>query len=412
MRWTLRLFAIVFAIVLGLAASRARAEWLLSHAGDARAGDMLEIDILLANDTGRVIPDGMPARLPGRVLFGLRSIDVTLDAIQDHSLPTLPPHSALAAPIAVGGFRKQRYQLLLPSDAVGPVTVALIRALNPRVVVLAEAPRAPLLATAPPMPAALANDDRTSTTIPIDRNVVAAEAALSTHEPMFFIAGTRESPSAKMQLSFKYRLLDAETWLGQRFWPLANLHFAYTQTSIWDIGKESSPFRDTSYRPSLLYHEPRLWRSVDQRQSLSLSGGLEHESNGKDGANSRSINIAFVRPRWRYALDDAYFIRFDSKLYGYLEKSDNGDIRKYRGYGDYAIGFGHSDEWLWTATFRLGTSGVGSTQIDASYRIRQRVFANASGFLYAQLFSGYGESLIDYNVQRRSQIRIGFGIVR
>jgi hypothetical protein len=75
------------------------------------------------------------------------------------------------------------------------------------------------------------------------------------HEPFYFIAGTK-SPNAKIQLSFKYRLLSAEdspnSWANDQPW-LEGFHFAYTQTSLWDWRKESAPFFDTSYKPELLY---------------------------------------------------------------------------------------------------------------------------------------------------------------
>ena len=59
----------------------------------------------------------------------------------------------------------------------------------------------------------------------------------------------------------------------------------------------SAPFLDTSYKPELLYS----WQRVIGGQTtnwleLDLQGGLKHESNGKDGANSRSLNIAYLRP--------------------------------------------------------------------------------------------------------------------
>ena len=44
--------------------------------------------------------------------------------------------------------------------------------------------------------------------------------------------------------------------------------------------------------------------------------------------------------------------------------------------------------------------------------IRQPFFANAGGFLHFQYFDGYGETLLDYNFRRNSQLRIGFSIVR
>jgi outer membrane phospholipase A len=34
-----------------------------------------------------------------------------------------------------------------------------------------------------------------------------------------------------------------------------------------------------------------------------------------------------------------------------------------------------------------------------------------SGYFHVQFFAGYGESILDYNVQRKSQLRVGFAIV-
>ena len=61
---------------------------------------------------------------------------------------------------------------------------------------------------------------------------------------------------------------------------------------------------------------------------------------------------------------------------------------------------------------RNGTSGHGSAQFDLSYPLRQPFFARTGGFLYFQLFKGYGESLLDYNLDRGTQVRVGFSIVR
>ncbi len=97
---------------------------------------------------------------------------------------------------------------------------------------------------------------------------------LSTHEPLYIIVGRRNETSAKLQLSFKYRLFDDESALTQFLPLLGKLHFGYTQTSLWDIGGESAPFRDTSYRPSFFYHEDNFWRSPDGQQRLSFAAGV------------------------------------------------------------------------------------------------------------------------------------------
>ena len=100
------------------------------------------------------------------------------------------------------------------------------------------------------------------------------------------------------------------------------------------------------------------------------------------------------------------------KVYGYLDKSGNPDIQRYRGYADWILRYGKEDGWMLGAQFRRGTAGYGNAQLDLSYPLRDAMFARTGGFLHFQLFSGYGETLLDYNQHRQTQIRIGFSIVR
>jgi outer membrane phospholipase A len=235
----------------------------------------------------------------------------------------------------------------------------------------------------------------------------AVEPPLSENEPIYFSVGTRGDTTARFQLSFKYRLFDRQLGWG-RDWPwLAGLHFAYTQTSIWNLSENSKPFLDTSYRPSFFWQ----WRRADDKTWIdAVRLGFEHESNGKDGADSRSINTLFLRPEWIFAFSDGKQLEFAPKVYGYLDKTDNPDIEKYRGYVDWAMRYGDRER-SWRALARVGTSGKGSFQLDWFERTRMFGMGPVSGYLHAQFFTGYGESLLGYNQHNKSQLRIGFAIV-
>ena len=235
------------------------------------------------------------------------------------------------------------------------------------------------------------------------------EPALSANEPMYFVAGGSGGVTARFQLSFKYRLFDPASHPVQWFPLLSRLHFGYTQTSTWDLGANSAPFRDISFRPSL------FWQGAIPGEGLMpdlLRGGYEHESNGKDGVNSRSINTLFAQPVWRTGFSDGRALIFAPKVYGYLDKVGNPDIQRYRGYADWNLRYGHEDGWLLAAQLRRGTAGHGSAQLNLSYPLRQPIFARTGGFLHFQLFNGYGETMLDYNLNRGTQLRVGFSIVR
>ncbi len=115
---------------------------------------------------------------------------------------------------------------------------------------------------------------------------------------------------------------------------------------------------------------------------------------------------------WRRDLADGSSLIFAPKFYNYLEKEDNPDIARYRGHADWILRYGHERGWMLGARLRQGTGGYASGQLDLSVPLREPLFSRTGGFLHFQLFSGYGESLLDYNIRQDPTLRVGFSIVR
>lgn len=237
------------------------------------------------------------------------------------------------------------------------------------------------------------------------------DRTITANEPLYFIIGSSDERNfdARFQLSFKYRPFDPEARVA-KFIPYAsNLYFAYTQTSIWDLGGESSPFKDTSYRPSIYYNWAESGKGYNPN---SWKFGLEHESNGRDGSESRSMNIAFVQPSWNIDFSGGKQFTFMPRFYSYIEKSDNRDMHHYRGYVDWIARYGRDDAAILTALYRQGTEGYVQGQLDLSYPISDKIFGRTGTFLHFQLLGGYGETLIDYNRSRDTQLRVGISLAR
>lgn len=234
------------------------------------------------------------------------------------------------------------------------------------------------------------------------------EAPLSGEDPVYFVLGYRSGWNARFQLSFKYRLFDTGSGYGARRPWLSGFYFGYTQTSLWDLESASKPFKDTSYRPSLFWR----WDRAEARGSLDGARfGFEHESNGQAGIESRSINTLFVRPEWRWRWSDARALEFTPKLYGYLDKSENPNIDDYRGHIDWRVRYDSGGQWISTAVARLSAAGHGALLLDFSRRTRDMRIGALSGYVHIQYFNGYGETIVDYNVRRKAQLRIGLAIV-
>ena len=358
---------LALALVLHAGALRAQ-DWLLtSKNARAEAGQPFELVV--------IAPAGqpLPGELEARMKVDVAEITITLRA-------SVPAQN-----------ERRVYTAQMPISASGPVTLQLND--RPSNVLVLMAVRRDAMQTL----TGLSEGER--------------EPPLSENDPMYFIMGTRGGTSARFQLSFKYRLFDLDTGFGQERPWLSGLYFGYTQNSLWDLAGESKAFRDTSYQPSLFWKwerfEDRMHRLFD-----AVRLGLEHESNGGQGERSRSINIAFVRPEWRWKLREIGNFAFAPKIYTYLDKEENTDIDDYRGYVDWRARYDSpAGTWVANTVLRYGTAGKGSVLLDASRRIRDVKFGPVSTYLHMQFFAGYGESILDYNVKRKSQIRIGFAIV-
>ena len=234
------------------------------------------------------------------------------------------------------------------------------------------------------------------------------------HEPLYFSLGWRGGTTARFQLSFRYRFLGADDPADRGDLLAGHLWFGYTQTSLWDISAQSSPFRDTSYRPSLFW----LKRDIGARwlgfRRVGLAVGLEHESNGRDGELSRSLNVFFVRPILVLGRTGGYTWTFSPKLYTYLgDLSDNPDIADYRGYADLLLEVEKPDSWGVSLLARRGRRRhYGSLQLDASYPLDRLFHGRVDSYVHFQVFWGWGESLLDYDRKGPTQVRVGLMLVR
>lgn len=347
-------------------------QWLVGIA-DPSVAPGAPFEISVAAPEGEALPD---------------RLDVRLKAAQGDER-VIPLEAA-----AVARGSQRRYLGTLPAGMTGQVTLQLAGRDSGILVLLVEAP--------PGRPSLLDSLGGT-------RKEGDAEPPLSENDPMYFVAGGRTGDlSARFQLSFKYRLFDQSTGVGRGQPWLAGFYFGFTQTSLWDLSEKSRPFRDTSYRPSFFW---RWQRTDDQTWIDGVRIGYEHESNGGGGPRSRSIDTLFVRPEWRWKGSDDSVLEFSPKLFGYLDKDENPDIERYRGYVDWRVRYDSGLNWITTGMARVGTAGKGSVLLDVSRRIRDLRFGPVGGYLHFQFFSGYGEDILDYNVRRESQLRVGFAIV-
>lgn len=210
---------------------------------------------------------------------------------------------------------------------------------------------------------------------------------------------------AKIQISLRTKVMEG------LFHPNADLWFAYTQRSLWQVWnrEDSAPFRSTDHQPEVIYVYPipeSMSRLPFDWRWRMLQGGWAHQSNGQSDPLSRSWDRTFVGlgfERGEIGLGLKFYKRIPEG-----GTDDNPGITRYAGDTDVVLNwFPGSAIASMTWRTHLASLANGSVQLDWTYPINRD--RNTGARWYVQLFTGYGESLLDYN-HRQTSIGVGVSL--
>lgn len=225
----------------------------------------------------------------------------------------------------------------------------------------------------------------------------------SLYKDNYFTMGTtvnrkpsRTNSDVKFQVSIAQRLTKSTLPFN------TYLFLFYTQKCMWNVFEESMPMRDLNFNPGIGLAKHLF---VKNRYVGKLTLLVEHESNGRDGADSRSWN--------KISLACNVFIDPNFMIHGkawipIVDGQNNKDILDYCGI--YQTGFTYTTPnkrfgFALTLVKRRGWN----LSYNSIWEINYRLFKKENQFLFLQYYNGYGENLLDYN-KFHSRLRVGIVI--
>lgn len=359
----------------------------------AQGGGVVMMDLYLHNNTDTTITRELPPSLPCLIDTGRTTLTVNADLVDREAKSRVE--------IPGRGFAKRQYTVLLPIYATGLVQI-IPQTLdtNPLIIPVEKAP-----------PEAWVGQQ-----VPLDEGPTMFQSFLadfSVYEPMYFLLGVDPGlEESKFQFSFKYRLFNSKGYLAKIAPWVSGFHLGYTQRALWDLKNDSKPFDDTSYMPEVFYLLPKIDLNVACISAFGIQGGFQHESNGKGGIDSRSTNYLYLKPIMGIHLAGPYHMKIAPKIYTYVNNEDenNGDLADYRGYFDLEVGIFDPEGLALNSHLWWADKGA-TVQLDLTYPMTRLLGKSLNFYLQAQYFSGYAETLINYN-ERNDAFRLGFSIVR
>jgi len=223
------------------------------------------------------------------------------------------------------------------------------------------------------------------------------------HEPGVIYS----NKEAELQVSLKLKVGKNLFGLNEKY------YVSYTHRAYWQIYVQSSPFRESLYNPEGFVIFPITDnKSIFHMRSFKVA--IAHMSNGQpnttnalftNGFNlSKSINYFYytLRLQHKMLLTDITLL---TPFPGSDNLSDNPDLMKYLGYNKIKFTYFYKKHMM--SLMLRGNIGSlrGAVEMTYSHPLKQHTY------FYAKFFSGYVESLIDYN-KNITKFSIGFSFSR
>lgn len=214
--------------------------------------------------------------------------------------------------------------------------------------------------------------------LPVSHNFSSDFSAYPTLGPLF------SDTEVKFQISLKTQVLPIG-WRDSAIW------IAYTQQSFWQLYSDetaSSPFRETNHEPEIFWQVPISFRFLGLDARFA-SLGFNHQSNGQPGELSRSWNRLtgqIIAERGPFAMTAKTWVR----LADGIGQDDNPNIEDYMGRVELGAAFrGQSNTVALSFRNNLRSNNRSGVELNWTFPLSKRVRG------IVQLYSGYGENLID-----------------
>jgi phospholipase A1 len=257
-----------------------------------------------------------------------------------------------------------------------------------------------LLAILPSISAQIVSTDRTRFDTDSIRRDFRDQPYFGLYKDNYFVIGpplgqhiSRSNTNVKFQISIAQRLTRA-TILGGSY-----LYLFYSQKCFWNVLEESLPMTDLNFNPGIGLTRPLFVKDKFIGKATLM---LEHESNGRDGDESRSWNKISLAAN---VIVDPNVMIHGKAWIPIIDGQNNKDILDYCGLYQSGIQI-LSNNRRFTAGITLvkrrGWNLNYNTILDVAYRISRR----DNQFLFLQYYNGYGEGLLAYK-EYHSQVRIG-----
>lgn len=197
----------------------------------------------------------------------------------------------------------------------------------------------------------------------------------------------------KAYTSFKYSLL-------KRY--KSGLFLGYSQKLMWSLYERSSPFWDINYSPEVFIKSKYIFSDYVDFIKFGL---YEHNSNGRDGPESRSIDRGYVQSQWSMGNKVNFGVNLKG-FYYYSMENKNSDYNRYSNYYEAKVflSLGETDDEDSKDEIYVKFGGLDKGFVEGGFISRKIWVMNPR--LYVQAYHGYVESLLRYD-ERETRIRLG-----
>jgi len=182
---------------------------------------------------------------------------------------------------------------------------------------------------------------------------------------------------------------------------------AYTVRSFWQMYNKdlSAVFRETNHSPEVWTQFHSNWSFWGIKNTLNAFGFI-HQSNGRNEPISRSWNrifasFIFEKGNLVFSIKPWYRVPEDN------EDDNNSDITDYMGHGEFQAAYKWHRNTFAVMTRNNLESGFDKGAVEATWSFPLGNYKYIKG--YIQGFTGYGQSMIDYD-SKETSIGIGFAM--